>query len=362
MAKSDNLRKAKEAKNDEFYTRLEDIKAEISSHPDYVRQFQNKIVFCNCDNPEWSSFYEFFRLHFNQLGLKKLITTHYNKDGSPSYKLEWSGEKLGDDTVNMIKTPLQGDGDFRSDECVELLKEADIVVTNPPFSLFREYIAQLEEYGKQYIVLGSTGAIAYKEIFPLLLEGKMFIGYMTGSKSFRVPDDFENSSTFYEDGVKYAKFGNIYWYTNLDLDKIHESLILTKNYTGNESKYPKYDNYDAIEVSSVKDIPKDYFEPMGVPITFLTDYCPDQFEILGLTSGRDEFDKRAWPTKRYEEPKQYLFKDGKWNESNGSKINTGAVLIYEDKPATATYYTANNQPLPLKRLYNRIIICRKKVS
>lgn len=285
MAKSDNLRKAKEAKNDEFYTRLEDIEAEISSHPDYVRQFQGKVVFCNCDDPEWSSFYEFFRLHFNQLGLKKLITTHYNKDGFPSYKLEWSGEKLGDDTVNMIKTPLQGDGDFRSDECVELLKEADIVVTNPPFSLFREYIALLEEYNKEYIVLGSTGACGYKEIFPLLKDGKMTVGYMTGSKSFRVPEDFENTSTFIEDGIKYAKFGNIYWYTNMDIDKKHEPLTLVKNYKGNESKYPKYENYDAIDVASLKDIPKDYMDAMGVPITFLASYCLEQFEVIGLGSG-----------------------------------------------------------------------------
>lgn len=154
MAKNENLHKAKVAKNDEFYTRLEDIEAEISSHEDYVRQFQGKTVFCNCDDPEWSNFFVFFKNHFKQLGLKKLITTHYNVDGSPSYKIEWDGEMLNDDMVNLIKTPLIGNGDFRSEECIEILKEADVIVTNPPFSLYREYIEQLMKYEKEYVVLG----------------------------------------------------------------------------------------------------------------------------------------------------------------------------------------------------------------
>jgi hypothetical protein len=355
MAKSDNLRKAKEAKNDEFYTRLEDIEAEISSHPDYVRQFQGKVVFCNCDDPEWSSFYEFFRLHFNQLGLKKLITTHYNKDGSPSYKLEWSGEKLGDDTVNMIKTPLQGDGDFRSDECVALLKEADIVVTNPPFSLFREYIAQLEEYEKQYIVLGSTGAIAYKEIFPLLMEQKMFVGYMTGSKSFRVPDDFENSSTFFEDGVKYAKFGNIYWYTNLDLDKFHEPLILTKNYKGNESAYPKYDNYDAIEVKKISDIPKDYDGIMGVPQTFLSEFCSEQFEIIGYSEAGNPLCLKFYKD-------MHLCQPLNGGDKANSKSARYAPMLPFTPSSTDNYYTASNSQYKMKKVYTRIFIRRKKAS
>ena len=175
--KSDNLRKAKEAKNDEFYTQLDDIVAEIAQHKDYVRQFQGKTVFCNCDDPEWSSFVEFFRKFFKKLGLKKMICTHYEKDGSPSYKLEWSGEKLHGDTVNMIKTPLQGDGDFRSEECIELLKESDIVVTNPPFSLYREYVAQLMEYGKDFVLLSNMNAIAYKEFFPYLRDGVVQSGY-----------------------------------------------------------------------------------------------------------------------------------------------------------------------------------------
>ena len=313
MAKSDNLRKAKIAKNDEFYTQLDDIVAEIAQHKDYEKHFHDKIVFCNCDDPEWSSFVEFFTKFFRKLKLKKIICTHYEKDGSPSYKLEWSGEKIHGNTVNMIKTPLKGNGDFRSEECVELLKEADIVVTNPPFSLFREYVAQLMEYDKEFVIIGNMNAIAYKEVFPLLRDNKVFIGYASGSKAFRVNDDYESSSTFIKDGVKYAKFGNICWFTNLDLDKSHEPLILTKNYYGNEQKYPKYENYDAIECGKVADIPKDYFlcwydcpsasvceyattegKPdsptlceqqrngeIGVPITYMANHCNEQFEILG---------------------------------------------------------------------------------
>lgn len=284
-AKSDNLRKAKEEKNDEFYTQIEDIVEEIAQHKDYIKHFEGKTVFCNCDDPEWSAFVEFFRKFFKKLKLKKMIATHYNKDGSPSYKLEWYGEKINGDTVNMIKTPLKGNGDFRSDECIELLKESDIVVTNPPFSLFREYVAQLEEYQKKFVILGSMNAIAYKEFFPSLKDAKVFIGYNTGSKKFRVANDFNNTSTFVENGIKYAKFGNICWYTNLDIDKVHEPLILTKNYKGNEDKYPKYENFDAIDVGEIAMIPKDYFGMMGVPITFLAQYCPEQFEIIGAGTG-----------------------------------------------------------------------------
>jgi len=298
MAKSDNLRKAREAKNDEFYTQLDDIVAEIAQHKDYVRQFQGKTVFCNCDDPEWSSFVEFFRKFFKKLGLKKMICTHYEKDGSPSYKLEWSGEKINGDTVNMIKTPLKGNGDFRSEECIELLKEADIVVTNPPFSLFREYVAQLMEYDKKFVIIGNKNAITYKEVFPLFKDGKMFVGYNAGNGTMH----------FATEVIDNKRIGAIthsvpsYWYTNLDLDKSHEPLILAKNFTGNEKNYPKYDNYDAIECGKFTSsgkwqgdlsmIPKDYFGAMGVPITYLAVHCSDQFEIIGLD--------------RYTVPKEYL--------------------------------------------------------
>lgn len=286
MAANSNLHKAKNAKNDEFYTRLEDIETEISSHPDYVRQFKDKTVLCNCDDPEWSNFFKFFRLHFKQLGMKKLIATHYNKDGSPSYKLEWTGEKLDDDTVNMIKTPLKGDGDFRSDECVEILKKADIVVTNPPFSLFREYVAQLMEYNKKFIIIGNNNAISYKEFFPLIKDGKVWAGYsFNKTMYFEVGEGYawdDKITAKINDGKHYGKVPAISWFTNLDLDKRHETMPLNRNYKGNEKSYPSYYNFDGINIDSVKSIPKDYDGIMGVPITFLSDFCPEQFEIIGL--------------------------------------------------------------------------------
>lgn len=269
MAKNNNLHEAKTAKNDEFYTRLTDIEHEISMHEDYVRQFQGKTVLCNCDDPEWSNFFHFFRLHFKQLGLKKVIFTHFEMDGSPSYKLEWSGDYLGYDTLNLIKTPLKGNGDFRSPECVALLDECDIVVTNPPFSLFREFVHLIVDHGKDMVVIGSMNAITYKEIFPLIKENKLALGY-TQPKIFIQPDKTEK------------QFGNILWYTTLDLDKYHEELFLGCKYALHPERYPKYDNYDAINVDKVKEIPGDYDGVMGVPITFLDKYNPDQFEIIGV--------------------------------------------------------------------------------
>lgn len=270
MAGNAGLTRAKEKKDDEFYTLPGSIEAEIGSHADYARHFKGKTVLCNCDNSEWSSFYVFFRQHFRQLGLKKVITTHFNRDGSPSYKLEWDGEMLGSDTVNMIRTPLDGDGDFRSEECVRLLKEADIVCTNPPFSIAREsFIPLLFEHGKQFAIIGDLNWVTYKNVFPLIRDNKMWFGY-TGVKEFKTPDG------------NTRKFGNKLWFTNLDLDKNHEELPLTKNYRGNERNYPRYDNYDAIEVRKVAEIPKDYYGMMGVPISFLSSYSPEQFEIMGM--------------------------------------------------------------------------------
>lgn len=268
MAKSDNLRKAKAKKDDEFYTDINDIIMELAQHRDYVKQFQGKTVLCNCDDPGTSAFVEFFRKFYTKFKLKKMIATHYNRDGSPSYKLEWEGEKLKQDTVNLIRTPLKGNGDFRSPECIELLKEADIVVTNPPFSLFREYVELLEKYHKDYVIIGSLNAITYKEIFPLFMSGRISMGY-GHPKEFLRPD-----------GTR-KKFGNICWYTTLDLRKRHEPLMLTKSYHGDEAKYPHYDNYDAIECKKVDFIPKDYEGDMGVPITYMEHHCPEQFEIVG---------------------------------------------------------------------------------
>ena len=388
MAKSDNLRKAKENKNDEFYTRLEDIELEISQHPDYVRQFEGKTVFCNCDDPEFSNFFVFFRNHFKQLGLKKLITTHFNADGSPSYKIEWSGEMLNDDMVNLIKTPLKGCGDFRDEECIELLKEADIVVTNPPFSLYREYVAQLMEYDKQFVILGNPNSIAYKEVFPLLKEGKMFIGYKSMGTDiyFNVSDKQkaiylrtgkEGSNYVIKDGVVLGRAQAV-WFTNLDLDKSHEPLILTKNYYGNEARYPKYDNYDAIECGKVKDIPKDYFPcwydcphasaceyartegkarnralcemarngEIGVPITYLASHCDEQFEIVGSDNDKavsmDKVDPEGVYTKGG--PAFYLKKDLTSPDGIG-------MLRQTDRQTDRQAY---------RRLYNRLVIRRKK--
>ena len=260
-----NLAAAKRAKNDEFYTRREDIEAELSH---YEQHFRGKTVYCNCDDPASSEFWKFFVRVFRPWGLKKLIATHFEPDARNfAYKIEISDP--GEAVIGMVpgKAPIQSNGDFRSAACVALLEEADIVVTNPPFSLFREYVAQLMGYGKKFLIIGSMNAITYKEFFPLLKDNKVWIGY-TSPKKFLMPDG----------GIK--SFGNIMWFTNLDIPKRHRPLDLRGNYFAPE-KYPGYDNYDAVEVSRVSDIPCDYDGVMGVPITFMGQYCPEQFEIVG---------------------------------------------------------------------------------
>lgn len=276
MAKNANLHGAKKAKNDEFYTQLTDVEKEMRH---YVHHFEGKVIFCNCDDPTWSAFWKYFHLNFGVLKLKKLISTHFSAT-ERTYKLEYTG---GDD-VNIeagVRTDLRQNGDFRSDECIELLKEADIVVTNPPFSLFREYVAQLMEYGKKFLIIGNKNAITYKEVFPLIQSNQMWVGAksMGGSLWFRTPDGFQNKSDKIVDGVKFTEVPCC-WFTNLDHTKRHEPLILWKQYTPEE--YPKYDNYDVIEVSKIADIPVDYDGVMGVPITFLDKYNPEQFEIVGM--------------------------------------------------------------------------------
>ena len=262
MAKNSNLAAAKRAKNDEFYTQLTDIEKELVH---YKEQLRGKVIFCNCDDPTWSNFWRYFHLNFAHIGLKKLIATHFDPE-KPTYKLEYEG---GNDTdvEAGVKTELSQNGDFRSPECIELLEECDVVVTNPPFSMARAYIAQLMEYGKQFIIINNMNSITYKEIFPLLKDNRMWIGY-TNPKQFLQPDGTLKS------------FGNILWYTNIDIKKRHEPLILFRRYSDDPSKYPRYDNYDAINVDKVSDIPEDYEGVMGVPITFLDKYCPEQFEIL----------------------------------------------------------------------------------
>lgn len=317
MAGNKSLHSAKREKQDEFYTQLTDIERELQH---YWKHFRGKTILCNCDDPYESNFFKYFALQFNQLGLKKLICTCYN--GSPvqgnelllhfdgydseptkiAYKVEITEVKdlNGDGAVDLgdvryllrndknVLQRLKGGGDFRSKECIELLKEADIVVTNPPFSLFREYIGQLMEYEKKFLIIGNQNAITYKEIFPLIKENKIWLGYKSGDMHFTVPDYFEPRPTRYwqdETGQKWRSLGNICWFTNLDHNKRHEELDLICHYSSEE--YPKYDNYDAINVDKVSDIPMDYDGVMGVPITFLDKYCPEQFEIVEFRKGND---------------------------------------------------------------------------
>lgn len=269
MAKNTGLSKAKDAKKDEFYTQIVDIENELKH---YRKHFEDAVVLCNCDDPDWSNFWKYFYLNFEVLGLKKLISTHYDPENS-TYKMEYDG------TGEPVITNLEGNGDFRSPECIELLKEASIVVTNPPFSLFREYVAQLMEYKKKFLIIGNQNAITYKEIFPLIKDGEMWLGHgFRGNVGFfGSPYEDYAVSSHHKDGL--IRVSGVMWFTNLDHSKRHEELILYKNY--NPEEYPTYDNYDAIEVSKTVDIPVDYDGVMGVPVTFLDKYNPEQFEIVG---------------------------------------------------------------------------------
>lgn len=285
MAKNKALLKANQAKEDEFYTKLGDIENELRH---YKTHFKDKIVFCNCDDPETSNFWRYFYLNFGVLELRKLVTTHYETD-KPSYKLEYSmlPDKNGQYTLQVIRTKLRQNGDFRSQECIEILKEADIIVTNPPFSLFREYVALMIEYQKSFLIIGNQNNVTYKEIFPLLRDNKIWLGYYSGDMEFVVPSYYKPRATRYreENGIKYRSFGNICWFTNLDIAKRHEDILLYKTYKDNEHEYIKYYNYDAININKVTDIPVDYFGEMGVPVTFMQKYNPDQFIIIGVGSG-----------------------------------------------------------------------------
>ena len=281
-----NLSNAKRAKNDEFYTQLSDIENELKH---YKNHFAGKVVYCNCDDARESNFFRFFQKKFNDYGLKKLITTSYNENGHGSvlvYEGDTNGNGKLDDTEIKV-SELKGNGDFRSEECIELLKESYIVVTNPPFSRFREFIATLVQYGKKFLVIGNNNAITYKEIFPLIKENKLWLGFSDNkTMEFVMPDSYEKYNYIDKKGRKIGKVPAISWFTNLEHSKRNEEIILYKKYTPEE--FPKYDNYDAIEVSKVCEIPKDYNGVMGVPITFLGKYNPSQFEIVGLTSSSKE--------------------------------------------------------------------------
>ena len=329
-----SLNRASKEKKDEFYTQLTDIERELRH---YKEQFRGKVVYCNCDDPYESNFFKYFALSFNALGLKKLITTSYmpspivggqlplveieglKPEGREPFKLEINeiSDNNDDGAIDLTDvewllkhdvntaTPLNDDGDFRSEECVELLKQADVVVTNPPFSLFREYVAQLVEYNKKFLIIGTKHAITYKEIFPLIKENKIWLGYgfEGGNAYFKTSySNDEYADGVYDSETGLVKFRNVGWFTNLDTTKRYEELVLYKKYTSEE--FPKYDNYDAVEVSKISDIPMDYDGVMGVPITFLDKYNPEQFEIVWTTDrgGDGMLENIKQPHIRYDAP------------------------------------------------------------
>ncbi len=331
MAGNDNVHASRSGKTDEFYTQLSLVESELKH---YRHHFRNKVVLCNCDDPYESNFFKYFAMNFNALGVKKLITTCYatspvigdefdyyvDSTGQLSfvpglntepvhndfvrhpYKVEITevADNNGDGRIdladveylmrnkNNTMTLLDGDGDFRSAECVELLMQADIVVTNPPFSLFRDYIALLVKHKKQFLVIGNQNALSYREIFPLVKDNEMWLGYNSGHFWFKVPNTYEEKATDFkidETGQKWRRMGNICWYTNMDIEKRHENMTLFRNYS--PENYPVYDNYNAIEVGKTADIPCDYYGVMGVPLTFMCQYNPEQFEIVGQTHSGD---------------------------------------------------------------------------
>lgn len=311
-----SLNRAAKMKNDEFYTLLSDIEKELKHYKD---QFRGKVIFCNCDDPRESNFVKYFSMNFEHLGLKKLIATHYKESTlftrEAPYKLEYTGDK-NDNRIpdpDEFVTEMIGTGDFRSKECVELLKEADMVVTNPPFSLFREYVAQLVEYNKKFLIIGNDNARTYIEIFKLIRENKVWSGY-------------ERVKEFKQQDGKIKKFGNVGWFTNLDVSKRHEFLTLYKKFSPQE--YPKYHNYDAIEVSKVSEIPINYGGAMGVPISFLDKYNPEQFEIIGSS-------------KTLGEPMSKIAEKGSYTQGG------------------PRFYLANKDGT-YKRLYDRIVIKHRR--
>ena len=303
-----SLHKAKDNKEDEFYTQLSDIEKELKH---YKHHFKDKVVYCNCDDPWISNFFHFFSHNFERFGLKKLIATCYRSqemdvfsqnDNEQAIYLEYLGDKNGNrvpDPDEIGVKPLKGDGDFRSKESIDLLKQADIVVTNPPFSLFREYVSQLIEYDKKFLIIGNQNAITYKEIFSHIKDNKLWLGYNSGNMEFKVPEYYQPKQTRYWETFekdkygnellqKWRSMGNITWFTNLDHSKRHEELILYKKYSPEE--YPNYDNYDAINVNKVAEIPADFSGAIGVPTTLLDKYNPELFEILKFRKGNDERD------------------------------------------------------------------------
>lgn len=356
QAANSNLSAAKLSKEDEFYTRLSDIEKELRH---YRRHFKGKVVYCNCDDPRISNFFHYLSHNFEKLGLRKLIATCYKNqdldlfsqnDAEQAVCLEYEGDKSGNripDRDEIEVRTLEGDGDFRSAETIQLLKQADIVVTNPPFSLFRPYVQQLMDHDKKFLIVGNQNAISYKEIFRLIKNNRIWLGYNNGDMAFRVPDYYEPRETRFwidEDGQKWRSLGNACWFTNMDISKRHQELILYKTY--DPQNYPTYDNYDAIEVSKVADIPMDYEGVMGVPLTFLDKYNPEQFEILGL-SGIDGYPR----TKNYGKKERVV--DGVRKKSN---TGTLGCVIRTEAFGPGTHFDVG---YPVKGVYRRLFIRRR---
>lgn len=333
--KNDTLHNAKTAKNDEFYTQISDIEQEIGN---YRKHFKDKIIYMPCDNPEWSNFWHVLKNQYIYLHYKKIIATFYNgiidTDKQP-YKLEYDG-------VNETKTFLEGNGDFRSEECTTILQESDIVITNPPFSLFREFVKWVMDADKKFLILGNKNAITYKEIFPYLKENKMWLGY-TSPETFGISDG----------EITEKVNGLCRWFTNLDIKKRHDSIATGCLYGDNPTVYPTYDNYNAINCDKTNEIPDDYDGTIGVPVTFLDKYCPAQFEILGLVNGKDDLVdiKTTKNYKSYRETRQ----NGEETGANGGKIYGNPVLV--GKPDKGNYFTDGTNCV--YSTYARIFIRRK---
>ena len=370
-----NLNAAKTAKKDEFYTQMSDIERELQH---YWQHFRGKTILCNCDDPYESNFFKYFALRFNQLGLKKLICTCYN--GSPvqgnelmidwgdftkepqkiAYKVEITEvrDMNGDGAVDLsdVQYLLQNDknvlsilktGDFRDQECIELLKQADVVVTNPPFSLFREYVAQLMEYKKKFLIIGRQANVIYKDIFPLVIKNQIWLGYgfKGGAAHFRSPYEDIATSGDHREGM--IRVSGVHWFTNLEIPKRNDELDLVCHYS--PESYPMLDNYNAINVDSTNDIPNNYPNIMAVPITFLDKYNPDQFEIIGIT--------RAWDNKASKIYPDQIQVDKNGKRSKVSKLNDGPALLVNTPPSDKTYYEVDGKVYI--GLFQRILIRNK---
>lgn len=390
MANNASLHAAGVAKQDEFYTQYEDIQNELNH---YEKHFRGMTVLCNCDDPFESNFCKFFLRNFNYLGLKRLICTSYHTSSVVGTQMSHfddmdealvpghgyvmdirevpmaNGRGVSDDDIDALLRSkkrgvkkLNGDGDFRSEECIEYLKQADIVVTNPPFSLFREYVALLMKYEKRFLIIGNQNNITYKEIFPLIQQNKIWLGWKFGDMAFRVPDHYEPRSTRFwvdESGKKWRSFGTICWYTNLDHDKRHEELVLYRKYYGHEEDYPHYANYDAINVDRVADIPCDYFEEMGVPITYLDKHNPEQFEIIGASRWLGKPMSEIAPKGTYVAGGVRFYLPLECSQSVNVEREREPERSAASSSSDASTTELSSSAARYKRLYDRIIIKRK---